>query len=72
MMIAGSPSTGGLLPATIPWDDITNDSWENRADNPGDPWYYFDLNSGGFWGFDNNWWTTRWTYQMGYPTKPPR
>jgi len=51
IVIGGSNPTEGLQPTMIPWDDITNDTWENRADNPGDPWYQFGYNVNGF-GWD--------------------
>ena len=52
IVMGGSNPTTGLQPAMVPWDDITNDGWENRADTPGDPWYQYGVDVGNFWGSD--------------------
>ena len=65
ILMGGSENTNGLQPAIVPWDDITNESWENRADSAGAPWWEHSISSG-FWGFANANWSARWTYQSGF------
>lgn len=66
IMVGGGTGLAGVQPAIVPWDDITDENWENRADLAGRPWYDADEDAG-FWGFADPTRTARWTYQQEYP-----
>jgi hypothetical protein len=65
VLIGGSISTNGYKPAVVPWDDITNEGWENRADSTGIPWIAGTATN--FWGTIDDEYFTYFTYLFDTP-----